>query len=308
MWISTKSLILATLLWVTSSSYAQTFIAIGDQPYGDSKPFESLIETINQRSQSAFTIHVGDIKSGSTFCSDAYFIKIYELFERFKKPLIFTPGDNEWTDCHRPNNGGYEPQERLSKLRQIFFRGSQSLGQEKINLLTQGHSDSKYKDFVENKMWVNNGLLFVTLHQVGSNNNLDLNISGAQAEYQSRNAANLAWLEKAYEEAAKTKAQGLVLAMQADTFDFYIPKNSGFKDFLESFGSLANQQVIPTLVIQGDSHEYLLDRPFSHLGKTLHHVQRLVVPGAKLHEAVQVEFKNDRFYFERFGISGTTKK
>ena len=28
-------------------------------------------------------------------------------------PVIYTPGDNEWTDCHRVNNGGYNPLERL---------------------------------------------------------------------------------------------------------------------------------------------------------------------------------------------------
>ncbi|NBV00149.1 MAG: hypothetical protein EBS31_01590 [Burkholderiaceae bacterium] len=284
-------------------SWAQTFIAIGDQPYGDIGPFESLIETINRRSQSAFTIHVGDIKSGSTLCSDAYFLKIHELFERFQKPLIFTPGDNEWTDCHRPNNGAFEPQERLKKLREIFFKDSLSLGQEKIKLLSQAHVDPRHQAYVENQTWEKEGLIFVTLHQVGSNNNLDLNIAGARQEYEARNRANLAWLERAYQEVATKKARGLIIAMQADTFDFYIPQNSGFKDFLQSFGSLANKQNIPTLVIQGDSHQYILDRPFSHLGKKLNHVQRLVVPGANLSEAVQVQFKDGQFYFERFGLS-----
>ena len=39
-------------------------------------------------------------------------------------------GDNEWTDCHRPNNGGYNPLERLAKVRATFFPSpGRTLGQ-----------------------------------------------------------------------------------------------------------------------------------------------------------------------------------
>ena len=42
-------------------------------------------------------------------------------FDRFTDPLVYTPGDNEWTDCHRANNGGYHPLERLAFDREVFF-------------------------------------------------------------------------------------------------------------------------------------------------------------------------------------------
>ena len=48
-----------------------TFVALGDMPYGQPAEvfpaFETLIETVNA-TQPAFTIHVGDTKSGSTLC------------------------------------------------------------------------------------------------------------------------------------------------------------------------------------------------------------------------------------------------
>ena len=44
-----------------------------------------------------------------------------DAFDDFKDPLVYTPGDNEWTDCHRTNNGSYLPTERLAKLRELFY-------------------------------------------------------------------------------------------------------------------------------------------------------------------------------------------
>ena len=36
---------------------------------------------------------------------------------RSRTRSCYTPGDNEWTDCHRPAAGGYVPTERLARLR-----------------------------------------------------------------------------------------------------------------------------------------------------------------------------------------------
>ena len=40
----------------------------------------------------------------------------------FEDPLVYTPGDNEWTDCHRANNGAYNPLERLAFVRSTVLR------------------------------------------------------------------------------------------------------------------------------------------------------------------------------------------
>ena len=36
---------------------------------------------------------------------------------RCRAPAIFTPGDNDWTDCDRPSNGGFNSLERLDHER-----------------------------------------------------------------------------------------------------------------------------------------------------------------------------------------------
>lgn len=34
---------------------------------------------------------------------------------------MFTPGNNDWTDCDRPSIGGYSSLQRLDHDRQVFF-------------------------------------------------------------------------------------------------------------------------------------------------------------------------------------------
>jgi hypothetical protein len=96
---------------------------IGDIPYGDAQiaQLPGRIDQINADRQVQLVDHLGDIKSGSSLCTDEYFAMIRTQFDRFTDPLVYTPGDNEWTDCHRPNNGSYNPLERLAKVRQVFF-------------------------------------------------------------------------------------------------------------------------------------------------------------------------------------------
>ena len=91
----------------TSGSQAFTFGVIGDIPYGAAEiaKFPARIQDINADSALKFVTHVGDIKNGSSVCSDEYFQNIRTQFDTFEHPLVFTPGDNEWVDCHRTNNG-----------------------------------------------------------------------------------------------------------------------------------------------------------------------------------------------------------
>jgi hypothetical protein len=61
----------------TMSSGSFDFVVMGDMPYNTKEVnreghFERLIAAINKL-QPAFSIHIGDIKSGSTLCDDATF-------------------------------------------------------------------------------------------------------------------------------------------------------------------------------------------------------------------------------------------
>ena len=117
------------------------------------------------------------------------------MFQTSKHPFVVTPGDNEWTDCHKRKVNPFDPLERLAKVREVFFQGDQSLGQRTLTL-TQQSNDPKYPKYRENARWIYGDIIFVTLHIVGSNNNLG-RTREMDTEYAERNEANLAWMKEA---------------------------------------------------------------------------------------------------------------
>ena len=279
------------------------FVALGDLPYGapatSYAPYRSLIAQINSE-RPAFSIHVGDFKSGSSPCSNEEFQAQLEHFSLFEKALVYTPGDNEWTDCHRANNGAHDPLERLSKLRQMFFQGGQSLGQQPLALTRQPSVHAPHAAYVENAMWVHEGVVFVSLHIVGSNNNFEAREPQAVQEFFSRDAANVAWIEHAFTQAKALQAKAVVFAFQADVFESKsrwedFPAHSGFRRSVgETLLPLAAQSNVPVLVIHGDSHEFKFDQAFQWQKKPMSSVYRLVVPGAQDVRAVMVSVDTTR--------------
>ena len=51
-------------------------------------------------------VHVGDIPSGKQYCTQAYDQGVFDMVKAFTMPLVYTPGDNEWADCHKSAEGG----------------------------------------------------------------------------------------------------------------------------------------------------------------------------------------------------------
>jgi len=281
--------IFAILLFVAPIVNAKNFqfMAIGDTSYVSTSQLDQLVERINHE-PARFTIHVGDIKSGSTLCTDEMFARVYSQFMAFDKPLIYTPGDNEWTDCHRKNNGPYDPIERLQKIRGLFFSSDQSLGRQPLTLEQQS-AQAAFRHFPENRRWVVENISFATIHMVGSNNN-DQPELPSSSEFKLRNEANIAWMKETFAIARKQSHKAIVFAMQADTFyDPSKPPESGFSDWLAAFQQEISSWKKPVLLIQGDSHVFKVDRPLASKGAGLDVVQRLVVPGAQLTDAVVIE-------------------
>src|SRR5262249_39596211 len=92
---------------------ALTLAVYGDAPYGtsptDTAQFlatPAFINSINADPQVGLVAHVGDIHSGKQYCTQQYDESIANLWQQYKFPLVYTPGDNEWTDCHKPGEGG----------------------------------------------------------------------------------------------------------------------------------------------------------------------------------------------------------
>jgi len=261
----------------TGSREPYTLAVIGDMPYGAAKLAElpSLLALINSDPKVDLVAHLGDIKAGSSSpCTDEYFATVESLYVQLKDPFVYTPGDNEWTDCHvaSKNNGLYTPTERLQAIRALFFPvAGQTLGGRKKQVLTQA-DDPANSAYVENTIWMESQVVFAALNIPGSNNDraswgsplpADAANYPSQADEQaSRAQANRGWLDKTFAVAAENDAAGVVLLFQADMWDV-TSALTGFDDVVQQIGTLAAAFGKPVLLLEGDSHIFRVDHPYS---------------------------------------------
>ena len=275
---------------------------IGDWPYANTtvQPpkrvlFDNaalLYNSINADRHITHVLHVGDIHSGSEPCTGAglnpvpagsipsYNQSIFSFFQNFNAPLIYTPGDNEWTDCHKKKElFSGAPLNELAAVRALFFSNpGVSLGVHKIRVSTQAYDyDRTHPEdaqFVENVMWQHRNIVFVTLNLPGSNNDglpwtAPFTDEPARvAEAAKRTLADLRWLDKAFDRAEEERAQGLVIAIQADMFDPSAIAAGGdglgnYTLFVQELAARALRFGRPVLLINGDSHVYGADKPLS---------------------------------------------
>lgn len=257
----------------------------GDMPYaknGDTPKIPALIADMNA-SDIAFSLFDGDIKDGSSKCTDDVYATALDTFNSFEKPAVYIPGDNEWTDCHRTNNGGYDNLERLAYLRKVMFPAADgTLGKTSMTVERQGKPGEPY---VENVRFMHGGVMFVGLNIPGSNNNYVANDASCtkksertleqckadNEEYLARDAANIDWMRGAFAKAREAKAAGVMLVLQADV-GFDIPEtedidesrtedHSGYFKFLDALieeTQAFNGQVV---LVHGDTHYFKIDKP-----------------------------------------------
>ena len=242
------------------------FALIGDLPYSAEQEakFPNLMADIN-RSPAAFVVHDGDIKNGSSVCDDATFVSRKQLFDNFEMPFILVYGDNEWTDCHRPKNGSYDPVERLAKLREIFSQGNQSLGKRTLTLTRQSENP-QFAKFRENVRWIYHGVVFFAINMPGSNNNFG-RTPEADAEYADRNSANLAWIKECFALAKRSNSKGILLVAQANPgfeLDSTDKRRSGYNDFIATLETETGNFPGQVVFVHGDTHYFRIDKPLPY--------------------------------------------
>ncbi len=326
------------------STKAIDIAVIGDIPYGTERiaRFPAQVDQINADPSVRMVLHLGDIKNGSSRCDTSYFEGIRRQFDRFEDPLAYTPGDNEWTDCHRATNGGYQPAgpavtgadaaplgtrgpSRLDEVRRIFFpRRGRTLGKDPRAVETQ-------PTLVENVRWSTAGAQFGLLHVVGSDDDGlpwfgDAETPGLRAaqadEVRTRRAANLAWLDRIFDAAAADRSRAVVLGIQADMWDPEIKGTpaayEGFTAFVRRLADRARAFGGPVLLLNGDSHAYEADRPLADpaavnnriygISQGVPNLQRITVDGSSNAEdylKLHVDRKDPAaFRFERVPFTG----
>jgi hypothetical protein len=235
-----------------------SFAAFGDTPYFafEALRLEKLIPEMNAQPL-AFVLHVGDLKSSRDRCDDKLYLERKRLFAAIRHPFVITPGDNDWTDCHRRGGGEYDPLERLRFFRELFYSEQPRLAVERQS------ATRPFADYVENQRWTVGQVMFATVHVVGSNNNLG-RTPDADQEYRARNAADLYWLRESFALARERSLAALVIGMHADPrFELSAARHArtGFADFMRTLREETVSFARPVLLIHGDSHNLRFDHP-----------------------------------------------
>jgi hypothetical protein len=268
------------------------FAAVGDTAYtikGETE-FDRTLAAMNKEGL-AFVVHVGDFEADprpytrspdkiSMPCTDESFSRVLDSFGKSAHPFVLTPGDNDWTDCHLLKARQVDPLERLAKLREMFYPEGKSLGAKTMPVVSQS-KDAGFAKFRENLTWTHGGIPFVTFHTVGSNDN-KRRTPEMDAEQAEREAANLAWLKKAFAAARQSNAPGLVLITQANVNfenhwtpmlrDRYVrsvegsqmPKEqaeSAYDPYVNALADEMENYDKPVLFIHGDTHLFRINKP-----------------------------------------------
>ncbi len=277
----------------------------GDLPYSDVQALTgvpNLIADMN-RQELKFTVHDGDLKGGNgtpgsvtpTTCVDALYTQALGFFDSLEAPAVLTPGDNDWTDCDRPSNGGFSSLERLDHERVVFFSDTKSLGQHRIHMDVQTEplclGEAGNVPCVENRRWHSGGVTYVTLNIQGSCNNL-CDTAPDPSEWAARNAANIAWLHETFLVAVQRYSAAIMVISQANpgwhpfendasprnpvTLVQLDAKPDGFRAFLLALRAEVIAFGRPVAYVHGDTHTFRIDKPlFDAQGRRLENFTRV---------------------------------
>jgi len=283
----------------------------GDMPYNalGRSQYPALLTDINA-ARVAFSVYDGDLKAGADGpCDENLYDTAIKNFNTLDRPLIWIPGDNDWTDCwgrYGPPTLPYsDPIDRLNLERALFTASDQSLGRKTLTLDRESYEGAQYAFYSENVRWKKGSVVYLGLNVQGSNDNYpytdtDLEIAGApnrgdierqrqRDEQAARKAANFHWLDEGFAYAQQVGAKGVMIIWQADPnfnneqkqtnpheWDAYPPYVDKLRSLTEAFpGQVA--------LVHGDSHYFKVDKPINHSsgGGVLNNFTRVETFGAR---------------------------
>ena len=284
----------------------------GDMPYNalGRSQYPNLLADINQHNV-AFSIFDGDLKAGGDGpCSNGLYSTAIANFNTLQRPLVWLPGDNDWTDCwgrYGPSQLQYfDPIERLNYERQQFDSTDQSLGQKTLTLARESSEGGQYSIYSENVRWVYGPVVYVGLDVQGSNDNYpyhgtdaeggpsipvrsDAEIQRQRDEETARKAANLHWLSEGFVYAKQIGAKGVLIDWQADpnfNNEQHLTNShdwDAFPDYVNALRSESESFSGQVALVHGDSHYFKIDKPLNRSsdGGVLTTVSRVETFGAR---------------------------
>jgi len=261
---------------------AFSFAVLGDAPYysWEVPQFRLVLRAIDANDV-AWVLHVGDIFWRP--CTDDHYGWVLGQLNALHHPVVYTPGDNESFDCWQPGSGGFAPQDRWARIRQIFFdHPTRSLGAVTMPLTSQGG------EFVENARWTRAGIVFATVDIVGSKNGMQpfpARTATDDAAAKRRTEAAAEWVRETLATAKNANASAVVIAFHGNP-RFEDPVTNEYRRAYEPFIATLEEEVEqfqrPVLLVHGDGHEYIVDHPLARrpTDRRLVNLTRVQVPGS----------------------------
>jgi len=272
--------------------HSYTIGLFGDMPYNamGKAQYPALLADINAH-HVEFSVFDGDLKAGGDGpCTEDLYTTALANFNKLERPLIFVPGDNDWTDCWGRYGAGtkpfFDPLDRLALERSMFFSTDRSLGQKTLKLTRESAEGGLYAIYSENVRWTVGQVVYLGLNVQGSNDNYpyhdtdveggptvpirsDAEIQRQRDEQAARKAADFHWLDEGFAYAKHIGAKGVMIIWQADPnfnneqhqtndheWDAYPPYVDKLRAVTEAFdGQVA--------LVHGDSHYFKVDKPIN---------------------------------------------
>jgi len=269
----TLTLLFLTLLSISSTLSAQNIVILADTPYSDKEkqmlqgPSGILYRLISDVNPSV-VMHLGDMKSGSKSCTNKLLSEHKILLAQvYPGKMMYTPGDNDWTDCDRRLLFySFDELERLEYLINLMFNTPPLLTSNLNSMLSQPTQ-------IENKLWINKRLAISTLHIVGTSNGRahisKSNTADAINKANKRDQNNLAWLKHLEKNAENFDA--LIIGFQADIYQRKVLASGAcdntslkpcdaFTNYRQAFEELAKRIKKPVLISHGDTGEFCFEK------------------------------------------------
>ena len=211
------------------------FWAIGDTPYSSAHE-AALSQYLNAIPEGVqFVSHIGDIWSGSvTNPTLSQYQNVSNLLQQSSVPVFIVPGDNEYNDTVNPTQSWSYWASTFTYFDQNWQHSFQ------VNYQTGR---------LENYSFVANDILFIGINLVGGTIH-DSN------EWATRSADDLAWIQANFGQFGSQVGSAVIFAQAS-------PNRSGYTNFKNGLINAAQDFSDPILFVQGDSHKWLLDKPYS---------------------------------------------
>lgn len=285
------------------------FDVMGDTAYQttDTPKLINLINNVINREHPAFVVHVGDQQndpagtaagtSETIALTEAQFIPKRDLLWTIRSPYIITPGDNDWSDTIKTPAGPVpgtppfppnpDPIGTLNAFRNVYYNQGTNVPFP-FAVVVQAQEQPQFSEFVENRRWIYNNIVFVTIHTISGANGLVppaspfpaaqqaiINETSGLAGFQGRINANLAWLTRAFDVADQMNARGVVIFTQAPSVQI----TNGFYNFrtppagYDTMLGLIRTRTLAALPLgrqvllaYGDGHFYMVSKPLPLAG------------------------------------------